>query len=108
MKRTRLNPVRSTLRRGEPSAAEKKELREFAFHRAGGVCQLQLVQECAGYAPLEGSEFVRGQLVHKLSKRRFGWRESEDTGQKHYWGCIWCHTFSHNPKPCPKKSPPPS
>jgi hypothetical protein len=96
---------RSKPRRGEPTKAEKQAAREFCFYRAQGFCELHLVAECRGYAPLEGSEFVRGQLAHKLSKRRFGWMESEATGQVWFWSCIWCHQASHNAggKPCPPK-----
>lgn len=96
---------RRTLRRNEPTPAEKQAAREHCFTRAEGRCELHLVQECLGFCPLEGSEFVRGQLAHKLSKRRFGWMESEATGQVHYWSCIFCHLVGlHNPKPCPPKA----
>lgn len=96
--------IRKTPRRGEPSRHEKEAAREHAYTRAGGMCELQLCQECSGFCPLDGSDFVRGQLAHKLSKRRFGWMESEETGQRHYWSCIWCHNFQHaGQKPCPRK-----
>lgn len=109
MKRSRLNPVRSKLRRDEPTKAEKQAAREFCFNRAGGMCELQLCAECWGYAPLDsysGDPMTHGHLAHRKAKRRFGWMESKETGQVHDWSCPPCHQAQHNAdgKPCPSKS----
>jgi hypothetical protein len=106
MKRTQINPVRSTLRRGEPTKTDKEAARIACYNRVEGMCELKISSKCMKYAPLNHpSPFVRGQLCHKLAKRRFGWMESEQTGQRHIWGCNECHQASHNAngKPCPAK-----
>lgn len=94
---------RKTLRRGEPSSAEKDKARFDCFTRAHGYCELRISPLCKVWMPLHGDEFTRGQLCHWKSKRRFGWFESEH--QRHIWGCIHCHQASHNSdgKPCPAK-----
>jgi hypothetical protein len=96
---------RKTLRRGEPTKAEKQAAREHCYTRAGGMCQLQLVSECWGFAPLDsysGDPMTHGHLSHEKSKRRFGWQESDTN--RHLWGCPVCHSAQHNGvKPCPPK-----
>ena len=90
---------RKTLRRGEPTKADKQAARLHCFTRAEGRCELALVAECWGYAPLDsysGDPMTHGHLCHLKSKRRFGWFESEDTGQQHFFGCPPCHAASHN------------
>ncbi len=90
---------RKTLRRGEPTPAEKQFARAVCFSRAKGLCHW-----CGRYVALEV-----GQLCHLKAKRRFGWMESEE--QKHLWGCpdmpgrVGCHSKSHNAggKPLPSK-----
>ncbi len=84
---------RKTLRRGEPTTAEKQGARVACFERAQGLCHW-----CGRYVALE-----YGQLCHLKAKRRFGWMESEE--QKHLWGCAKCHARSHNcnGKPVPSK-----
>jgi hypothetical protein len=99
---------RKTLRRGEPTPAEKQAARELCFQRAGGMCQLQLVSECWGFAPLDsysGDPMTHGHLSHRKGKRVHGWMESEVTGQVHDWSCPPCHQASHNAggKPVPAK-----
>jgi hypothetical protein len=90
---------RKTLRRGEPSKAEKQELRTLVYARAQGMCQLQLVQECLGYAPLNGDGVHQGHLVHIKAKRVHGWGMDNLL-----WGCWVCHAFQHaGGKPCPPK-----
>jgi hypothetical protein len=106
VKRSRINPVRKSLRRGEPTPAEKQAAREACFYRAEGRCELQLCAECWGYAPLDGDRgdpMTHGHLAHERSKRVHGWMESET--QKHIWSCPCCHSASHNAggKPCPPK-----
>lgn len=106
MKRSRIRSVRPTLRRGEPSPAEKQAARVIAYSRANGMCQLHLVAECWGYAPLDsysGDPMTHGHLAHERSKRTYGWMESETN--RHYWSCPICHAFQHaGGKPCPPKS----
>jgi hypothetical protein len=98
---------RRTLRRNEPSKAEKQAARELCFQRAGGMCQLQLVQECWGFAPLDsysGDPMTHGHLSHRRNKSVYGWQENDEKGQFHDWSCPPCHiTGKHNPKPCPPK-----
>lgn len=97
---------RPTLRHGEPTPAEKQAARQACFDKAHGLCHW-----CGRYVRLNGDEYTRGQLCHLKAKRRFGWMESEETGQKHLWGCpdrpgqVGCHSKSHNSggKPCPAK-----
>ena len=101
MKRSAIKPRRKTLRRGEPSSLDKYEARVRCYMRALGICAI-----CGKYAPLEHeNEMFRGNLCHKLGKRVHGWRESEVTGQKHFWAHNSCHMKSHNcgGKPCPTK-----
>lgn len=96
MKRSAPRKFRPTLRRGEPTPAEKKSARERCFNRAGGMCELQLVAECWGFAPLDGDDnpMSHGHLCHEHSKRVYGWMESEKN--RHNWGCPPCHAASHN------------
>lgn len=103
---TRPNPVRRTLRRGEPTPLQKAADRLTAFERAKGFCQIRR-PGCLGWVPLDGpDEFSHGHLAHEKAKRRFGWRESATNGHK--WSCWKCHGLDHaygagNDKPCPKK-----
>jgi len=96
MKRSPIRP-RKTLRRGEPYPAEKQAIRIAVRDRAHGICELRLHPNCPGERPLplEGGLFTRGHLVHLHGKRRFGFRESAETGQRLLWGCGWCHGDSH-------------
>ena len=93
MKRSPIRP-RKTLRKGEPSPAEKHAIRLAVRDRAHGVCELRLHPNCPGERPLplEGGLYTRGHLVHLHGKRRFGFRESEQ--QSLLWGCGWCHCIS--------------
>lgn len=95
--------VRAGLRRGEPSEAEKKQARFDCWLRADGHCEMPFPHPCPDAVPLR-----LGQLAHFKSKRRFGWFESEETGQKHLWACPNGHRLQHaygwsGEKPCPKK-----
>lgn len=104
MKRSRIRPVRPTLRRGEPTPGEKAEARQLTRDRASGHCQLCEVCDGTAILPLNGPIGVRGELVHLKSKRRFGWFENPATGQRHLWGCHLCHRYVHaGRKPCPPK-----
>jgi hypothetical protein len=96
----RPTPVRKRrlkLRRGEPTPEEKENARTICYARAKGMCQLRNGPHCLGYAPLNALDGHghQGQLCHLRGKRRFGWAESEETGQKHLWGCWRCHQYEH-------------
>lgn len=111
LKRVPVRKIRPTLRRGEPTKAEKEAARAVCFSRAKGMCQVSFTHRCPGFVPLQGDEFTRGQLAHLKSKRRFGWRESEETGQRHLWACPEGHRLQHQyghqgEKPVPKKDKP--
>lgn len=92
---------RKTLRRGEPTPAEKQEARVRCRERTDGMCESRESPRCLhGPLPLDGDVFQRGHLAHLHGKRRFGWFESEV--QKHRWFCYWCHKWEHdggNPVP---------
>ena len=77
MKRSAIRP-RKTLRKGEPSPAEKHAIRIAVRDRAHGVCEAQVSLDCSGgrILPLEGDLWRSGHLAHGRGKRRFGWRES--------------------------------
>ena len=89
---------RKTLRRGEPTEAEKQEARVHARTRTNGMCEYHLLDgtevlgvrieaspRCRiGPLPLEGDLLVRGHLCHLKGKRVYGWRESDE--QRHLWG----------------------
>jgi hypothetical protein len=105
-RKTRLRPFRPTLRRDEPTPAEKQAARILARERASGMCQIRESPQCTQdkVLPLNGPLLVRGHLHHVLSKRRFGWMESTETDQRHLFACPWCHGWLHNGgKPCPPK-----
>lgn len=96
LRKTRIKPRRSTLRRGEPTKAEKEAARVHCWFRAHGCCE-----ECGKITPLE-----IGHLHHEHSKRRFGWMESES--QRHVWLCQEDHAKIHNAggHPCPRRPKP--
>lgn len=96
MKRSPIRRVRKTLRRNEPSPAEKKRAREFCCARANSRCEMPFPHPCPGIVYLE-SEYanLRGQLAHFRNKRTYGWMESEETGQRHLWSCPTGHRLQH-------------
>ena len=96
MKLSRINPVRKTLRRGEPSKAEKEATRRAVRDRARGICEAQAHPQCSGQdiLPMDGDLWHRGHLAHGRSKGRFGWRESSE--QWLTWQCYWCHIVSEH------------
>jgi hypothetical protein len=101
MKRSAPRRVRRTLRRNEPSPAEKKRARELCCERAHSRCEMPFPHPCPGYVPLE-----TGQLAHLRGKRRFGWMESAE--QRHLWSCAEGHRLQHcygwsGVKPVPDK-----
>lgn len=87
---------RRTLRRGEPTPAEKQDARRKCRERARGMCELQSSPDCipGKVWPLDGELLRRGELSHLKSHRRFGWMESDV--QKHRWSCPACHRWEHN------------
>lgn len=97
---------RKTLRRGEPTSAEKQEARIRCHERAGGICELQCSPQChRGPLPIDGDLFERMHLAHLHGKRRFGWFESD--AQKHLCACQPCHAYEHaGRKPAPAKERP--
>ena len=76
---------RRTLRRGEPTPAEKNLARNGAYLRAQGHCELDPWLSCCGGRqwPLVGGLRERGHLVHLRNKRMWGWG-----GQNVCWGCA--------------------
>lgn len=93
--------ARRTLRKGEPSPAEKQAARVACCERAQGRCEMPFPHPCPRYVSLE-----QGQLAHLKAKRRFGWMESEE--QKHLWSCSTAHLLQHQYgwsgiPPCPPK-----
>lgn len=87
MKRSPIRKKRSKPRRGEPSPAEKKQIRDRVYEETGGMCELRLMPGCLrGPLPKEGHERARWHLVHLHSKRRFGWGRTNLCG-----GCAVCH-----------------
>ncbi len=94
---TPVRKFRAKPRRGEPTKEEKENARTVCYARAKGMCQLRNGPHCLGYAPLNATDGDenQGQLCHLKGKRRFGWFESEETGQKHRWGCWKCHQYEH-------------
>ena len=90
--RTPIRKRRPGLRRGQPTPAEKAAIREMAYERAGGLCEL--VQGCGrGILPPEGDLFFKAHLVHLRGKRVHGWG-SENVAI----GCFEHHMASHNGK----------
>jgi hypothetical protein len=87
---TPIRKKRPGTRRGQPTPAEKKAIREFVFNRARGLCELSRWLNCCGgrYWRLDG-EHVRdhGHLVHLRNKRVYGWGEDNLA-----WGCPHGHS----------------
>ena len=79
---------RKTLRRGELTSAEKNLVRNGAYLRAQGHCELDPWLSCCGGRqwPLVGGLRERGHLVHLRNKRMWGWGE-----QNVCWGCAHGH-----------------
>jgi len=87
---------RKTLRRGEPSNAEKEATRRAVRDRAHGVCEAQQHAECSGQRILllDGDLWHRGHVAHGRGKARFGFRESEQNWLT--WLCPCCHLISEH------------
>jgi hypothetical protein len=102
-RKTRIKPVRSALRRGELSKAEKTSVRRQVYERAGGLCEVKLHSKCIRVVlDWDGdTPWNHGHLVHRKSKGSGGkW-----TLDNLLWGCPNCHLISlHNPKPVPSKT----
>jgi hypothetical protein len=95
IKRSRIKP-RKTLRKGQPTKAEKQATRIAVRNRAHGVCEAQVHPQCSGQAilSLDGDLWQRGHLAHGRGKARFGWRESSE--QWLTWQCPFCHLISEH------------
>ena len=89
---------RKTLRRGELTPAEKELVRNGAYLRADGRCELDPILHCCGGGiwPLVGGLYERGHLVHLRNKRMWGWGE-----QNVCWGCAHGHLDLHHTKGLP-------
>ena len=101
IRRTAVKKKRTKPRRGQPTPAEKKALRDQVYAESGGRCEIHKHPLCSGYRilPSEGNIFKRWHLVHLKAKRVHGWARENLCG-----GCWYCHLISlHNPKPCPPK-----
>ncbi len=98
--KTRIRPVRSKPRRGQPTPAEKKRIRLDTYQLTGGRCMLRYEGCKGGILPLEGSVFNRWHLVHLRAKRRFGWGPENVSG-----GCYHCHIEVRHQKGVPKNEP---
>jgi hypothetical protein len=87
----RYKPIRKKRnkpRRGEPTPAEKKSLRDQVYDECGGRCELNFMPNCwKGVIPREGfTPWDHWHLVHIKSKRVHGWDRSNLIG-----GCPECH-----------------
>jgi hypothetical protein len=79
---------RPGVRRGQPTKAEKDLVRNGAYLRAEGGCELDRHLHCCGgkFWPLTGELLNRGHLAHLRNKRMWGWDE-----QNVCWGCPHGH-----------------
>lgn len=75
MKRTPLRKKRPGLRRGEPTAQEKRAAHDMAYNRAKGHCEADYYLHCCGgrYWPPTGGLRERGHLAHLRNRRMWGW-----------------------------------
>lgn len=91
MKRVALRRKRPGTRRGQPTKAEKAEIRQFAYQRARGRCELRIA--CSGTAilPYDGDVRERWHLVHLRNRRMWGWGPENICG-----GCARCHSDEHH------------
>lgn len=88
----RYTPVRKKrlgVRKGQPSNAEKSDVRLAVYQRAGGRCELNLGPKCIkGVLPFEGiTPWDHGHFVHVKSKGAGG----KFTVENGRWGCWQCH-----------------
>lgn len=88
MRKIPIRKKRPVLRRGELAGAEKRQIRDAAYERAHGRCEL--VPNCR-WLPKDGDLFTRAHLVHLRAKRVHGW------GMENLAiGCYTHHMASHN------------
>lgn len=94
--------ARTKPRRGQPSKAQKKVLRDDAYERSGGRCELRKSKDCnRNVMPSEGSIYERAHLVHLQAKRVHGWAPENLA-----LGCYACHIiFMHQNGGCDKIVP---
>lgn len=87
IKRTAVRKKRPGTRRGQATPEETAEIRQQAYDRAGGRCELNLVPECIkGVLPFVGDVLYRAHLVHIGAKRRHGTSLANSK-----IGCYPCH-----------------
>lgn len=89
----RVGKVLQTVRLAGP---EKSALREKAYLRSGGFCEIHLKEGCSGFVP-----WLHGHLSHVRGVGAGG----SDVEENVVWSCANCHSKSHNcgGKPCPEK-----
>lgn len=78
---------RTKPRRGQPTRAEKTALRNDAYARSSGRCEIRKSKDCnRSVLPSEGSIYERAHLVHIHAKRVHGWAP-----ENLLIGCYACH-----------------
>lgn len=78
---------RTKPRRGQPTKAEKTSLRDAAYEKSAGRCEIRKSDRCIrGVLPSEGSLYERAHLVHLRAKRVHGW-----SPENLVIGCYFCH-----------------
>lgn len=90
--RSPIKKRRSKPRRGEPTPAEKKEIRDQVYTETGGRCEIRKHPSCVPDRvwPSEGdTPWDHWHLVHLKAKRVHGWRRDNLCG-----GCPNCHLIS--------------
>ena len=103
--RSRPKAKRAKPRRGQPTPAEKKAIRDQVYDETGGKCEINKHLSCVPGRvwPSEGSStWDHWHLVHLKAKRVHGWDRENLCG-----GCPACHLIElHNPKSVPPKERP--
>lgn len=96
MKRSRINPVRKKLRRGELSSAQKDVIRRTRYKMDNECCA-----DCGRWVRWDSGYLDSMHLMHVKSKGSGGDWSMENLRT----GCPECHSKRHNcgGKPVPKK-----
>ena len=85
---------RTKPRRGQPTPAEKKAIRDQVYADTGGCCELNLSHPPSNRVyPKEGDVLQRWHLVHLKAKRVHGWGRENLAG-----GCYQCHIVEMHQK----------
>lgn len=80
-------------RRGQPSPAVKANLRSIIYELSGGRCELNRPGCQMGFLPEFGPLGQRWELVHRRSKRVYGWPIEGEF--RMVGGCNSCHRYVH-------------